>query len=297
LSPKTDTTPKDDTTSESVSALLTQRTAAWDALAIIRATWSDKERLLIARLADTYSQKTTRSHVTDGHLSTLVFERQSRVAAQLPSGKIYALTSKDDGAATLMNLVLEKYIMPNANSQFDMLTKLRMSGVYASVYGAQPMLYDYRIDDEYIGPDVYLVPVRNFMPQPGKNSIRDCDWVMISTTVSVSYLESIVARKNTKWNKANINKLIAMLKDGATPSKDLNSGKKSAVENVRTNGQTFPGKGSTARLELITKYEKGVKGKWITFAPDYPDVGELRNISNPPTTMAVSLSLCANVSH
>src|SRR6185503_9090178 len=116
----------------------------------VQSTWSDRERLLINRPADSYSQKSTRSHVTDGHIATLAFDRQARVAAQLPTGTMYDLDSKDEKSAILMNLVLNKYILPNANSQMDALTKLRMTGVYASLYGACPILYDYRVDDEYI---------------------------------------------------------------------------------------------------------------------------------------------------
>ena len=181
----------------------------------------------------------------------------------------------------LMNLVLDKYIIPNANSQFDLLTKLRMSGVYASVYGAQPILYDYRIDDEYVGPDCWLIPVRSFLPQPGKNSIRDMDWCMVSKIESVSFLKSILKRKSTVWNTKEIAKLVELVKDGATPTQDVDSSKQSAVETTRKTGIPNPGIDGDARIELVTKYEKGKAGKWITFAPDYPQIGPLRSITNP----------------
>lgn len=265
----------------SLDELLSQKQAARDALRPVQSTWSDRERLLINRGADSYSQKSTRSHVTDGHLSTLAFERQARVAAQLPTGTIYCLSADDDKSATLMNLVLNKYILPNANSQMDSLTKLRMSGVYASVYGACPMLYDYRIDDEYIGPDFWLIQPRNFYPQPGKNSIRDCDWVMISTIVSISYLESISKKGKTSWNTANVKELVETAKKGTVPQRDIDSSRKSSIENIRTYGRPYGDKGSAARVEIVTKYEKGVNGKWITFAPDYKECGILRSIANP----------------
>lgn len=265
----------------SIDELISQKQAAWDALRPIQSNWSDRERLLINRAADSYSQKSTRSHVTDGHLSTLAFERQARVAAQLPTGTIYSLSADDDKSATLMNLVLNKYILPNANSQMDSLTKLRMSGVYSSVYGACPILYDYRIDDEYIGPDFWLIAPRNFYPQPGKNSIRDCDWVMISTIVSISYLEGIAKKSKTSWNTKNVQELIDAAKKGSVPSRDIDSSRKSAIENIRTFGRPYGDKGSAARVEIVTKYEKGTSGKWITFAPDYKDCGILRSIANP----------------
>lgn len=272
-----------DNVDSDLDELLTQKQAAWDALKPVQAGWSDRERLLINRQADSFSQKSTRSHVTDGHLSTLAFDRQARVAAQLPTGTIYCLDSKDEKSAVLMNLVLNKYILPNANSQMDSLTKLRMSGVYASVYGACPILYDYRVDDEYIGPDFWIIQPRNFYPQPGKNSIRDCDWVMVSTIVSVSYLQSISKKdsKKTSWKVANVKELTEAAKNGSVPQRDIDSARKSSVENIRTYGRPFADKGPSGRVELVTKYEKGKSGKWITFAPDFKECGILRSIPNP----------------
>lgn len=288
--PAHDSTPTPEDTSNvvtqtdtSTDALAKQWNEAWQFLAPVRRLWWDRERLLVARLADSYSQKSTRSHVTDSHITTLAFERQARVAAQLPTGTIYAVSSdtKAEEAAQLMNMVLNKYILPNANSQFDALTKIRMSGVYASVYGAQPIFYDYRIDDEYIGPDFWLIPPRDFIPQPYKNSIRDCDWVMIATRVSLSYLEAILDRKSTSWDKGNIRKLIEEAKKGNVPERDLDSSRRSEVENTRVFSWPQADSGPSARVELVTKYEKGQNGQWITFAKDYKDIGALRTIKNP----------------
>lgn len=267
----------------STDGLTKQWNEAWQFLWPVRRLWWDRERLLINRLADSFSQKSTRSHVTDGHISTLAFERQARVAAQLPTGTVYAISSdkKAEESAMLQNMVLNKYILPNANSQFDALTKLRMSGVYASVYGAQPIFYDYRIDDEYIGPDFWLIPPRNFIPQPYKNSIRDCDWVMVSTVVSVSYLQNIIDRNSKTWNLDAVKQLIAEAKKGKVPLRDLDSTRRSEVENVRVYSWPQADTGPSARVELVTKYEKGQKGRWITWAKDYKDIGALRDIPNP----------------
>ena len=260
--------------------LVELRTQSFNALVQVRNTWADKEQLLIAQNADSFSKNTTRAKVTDAHISTLVFERQARVSAQLPSGKVYCLSNKEDGADDLMNIVLQKYIIPNANSGGDLLTKLRMSGIYASVYGIQPILYDYRVDDEYIGPDAYLIPVRHFYPQPGKNSIQDSDWAMVSTIVSVSWLEA--RAKNSKtWNKKNVQMLVEKAKQGTAPSYNRDGNKRSMIEISRETGTPMTGKGKAARIELITKYEKGKDGHWLTYAVDFPDCGILRDIPNP----------------
>ena len=279
--------PKQDDIPADLQGIIRDNEAAWNALATVRETWKDKERLLVGRLADQYSQKNSRSKVTDAMLSTLAWERQMRVCSQLPSGTLFTLTgskkSKTDESerqAALMNSVFFKYVVPHANSQFEALTKIRMSGVYASVYGAQFILYDYRIDDEYVGPDFWLLPARNVMPQPGRNSISDCAWVDVSTIVNKNYVDSIVKRKSTKWNTAALKRLSTMVKDGAIPARDLNDNKKSAVETA--NQATSSTLGSrTGRIELVTRYERGNDGHWITWAPDYPSAGILRDIPNP----------------
>jgi hypothetical protein len=269
----------DNSLDSAVSVLSSDHEAGWDALATIRSTWYDKERLLVGRLADQYSQKSARSHVTDAHLSTLAWERQMRVCSQLPSGQVYNVSKKDEKAAALMNLVLSKYIMPGANSQFDLLTKLRMTGVYASTYGAQFVLYAYRIDDEYIGPDFWLIPARNIVFQPGRNNVQDCAWVDVITEENKSYFVDISKRTTTQWSKPNIKKLLAAVKTGAVPASNNKEDTKSAVERSRNQvGQ--PG-GKTPKIELVTRYEKGKNGHWKTWAKDYPDAGVLRDIENP----------------
>lgn len=255
--------------------LRNEQQAAWDALQPLRATWDEKEQALLARVNDSFSGNVVKAKVTDAALSTLAFERQARVAAQLPTGKVYPAGKSDEGKAKLANIALTRYIIPNANSQKPMLVKQRLWGVYASVYGSMPMFYDYRVDDEYIGPDCWLIDPRNFMPQPGRNSIQECDWVMISTIVTISELKAIVARKNTSWNKKAVQKLIDLAKD-AKPSKLDDADKDSETSRTRYNKDQVKG-----QIELITKYERGEKGHWITFAPDYKDVDVLRDIPNP----------------
>lgn len=248
--------------------------SAWDALVSIRQTWDDKEKALIAQANDSVGGNITRVKITDAALSTLAYERQARVSAQLPTGKVYGTSKKEEGKARLANIALQHYIIPNANSQFDMLIKQRMWGVYASVYGSMPMLYDYRVDDQYIGPDCWLVDPRSFLPQPGFNSISDMDWCMISTVQPVSYLQSILKKKNTSWNKTAVAKVIKQAKEGK-PSRDDDAEKESWIGRDRYAKDQAKG-----RIELVTKYESGDNGRWITFAPDYNNA-VLRDIPNP----------------
>lgn len=249
--------------------------SAWDALEPFKSTWEDKEKALLAKVNDSVSGTVTRVRVTDAALSTLSYERQARVAAQLPTGKVYPGGKMHEGKSKLANIVLHNYIIPNANSQFDMLIKQRLWGVYASVYGSMPMMYDYRVDDDYIGPDCWLIDPRMFLPQPGRNSIGECDWVMVSTIVTIAELKGYLKKKNTSWNKAALQKLIDEAED-STPSRNDDATKDSDTSKGRYSKDLAKG-----QVELVTKYESGEKGHWITFAPDFGGVGLLRDIPNP----------------
>lgn len=248
---------------------------AFQALTPLRNSWDEKEQALLARANDSFSGNVVRARVTDAALSTLAFERQARVAAQLPTGKVYPTSKADEGKAKLADIVLHKYIVPNASAQHPMLIKQRLWGVYASVYGSMPMFYDYRVDDDYIGPDCWLLDPRSFLPQPGRNSIQECDWVMISTIVTIKQLEAIAKKKNTSWNVDEVKKLIKAAKDGK-PTRKTDANKTSQTENLRYSNDLIKG-----QVELITKYEAGDDGHWQTFAPDYKEVGILRDIPNP----------------
>jgi hypothetical protein len=249
---------------------------AWNALSPLRQTWDEKEQALLAQTSDSFSGNITYARVTDAALSTLAFERQARVAAQLPSGRVTSQSVRDEAAAKLAGVVLNRYIIPNADSQHPMLIKLRLWGVYASVYGSMPMFYDYRVDDRYIGPECYLTDPRCFAIQPGFSSTQDAEYAFISTIVSHNYIKDIISREKTTWNRAALKDILKEAEaNDAKPGRDEDIQKNSQVERQR-----YDKSQAKNRIEFVTKYESGNSGHWITFAPDF-DNKIVRDIPNP----------------
>lgn len=239
--------------------------------------WDDKESMIVLKNLDSFSDE-YRSSVNDGRLSTMAWERCARVMAKIPSGQVRALTKKDKGKSALMDLALWRYIVPNANAQHPHLVKLRLWNFYSSVYGSMPMLYYWRVSDQYVGPDCQLVPIRNFYPQPGKNSIEDSDWCMVSSMVSVATLKEYAEDKTETWDTAALKEIINKAKEqGGDDKKD--SSQQSFVERQNPTNQSVE-KGDFAQVELITSYEAGNDGHWITFCPKY-DNKIIRDIKNP----------------
>jgi hypothetical protein len=251
---------------------------ATDALTPLITGFDEKESMLVSKLADSMSPQ-FKSRVTDSRLATIILERAARVMAQVPTGRVQALTKADKGKSALMSLAHTRYVIPNANAQFDHLTKLRLWDLYSMVYGVMPMMYDYDIRPTYIGPDSWLVPIRNWKPQPGKLSIQDSDYNFIDTMVSVSWLKN---QNPNVWNGAALQKLIDKAKEGGTAKTSMEARERSVVENQRE--QNIPGgKGPAAQVRLVTKYEAGEHGKWVTFCPEFQDDLDepLRAIGNP----------------
>jgi hypothetical protein len=238
-----------------------------------RDTWDDKEALLNNFLNDNITND-TKSNVLDPRLSTIVLERAARVMGQLPNGKCLAVSKDDEGKNKLMNLCLEKYILPNANSQFDFLTKARLLDLYSLVYGVFFGLVDWRVDEkrDYIGPDLWLLPIRDVFPQPGAVSLNDSDWIQVSTWHSYEYVKNL----GKDWK--NLDEIVKVLKDKGGKSRDsLSTERRTKLENELSTD--IPAN----MVEFRTEYRKfgGKKdlGQWITYAPDFEVI--VREKDNP----------------
>ncbi len=236
-----------------------------------REAFDENEKMLLGTLDDDLSTSTAKSRVYDPRLSTVVIERSARVMAQAPTGHSYALAKDDIGKSKLMDMMLQKYVYRNANAQLPFLTKLRLWDLYSLVYGVQFALLDWRADGGYVGPDIWLLPIRDCFPQPGAISVQECDRFQVSTLRTKQYLEG---KKDAEgWQ--HIPDLINVIKEGGVKEDDKSSDRRSAVSEQRhpsvQQDNVFP------QAELRTEYRKD---RWITYSPQLP--GKiLRDIPNP----------------
>ena len=250
----------------------------YDALEAVRSTWDEKEMLLLSKNPDKLS-RTTKSQVNDGRLSTIIFERASRVMAQLPSGSYHALTPQNRGMGELMHLIMDRYVLQNARNPQDHLTKFRMLDLYSMVYGSMPLLYDWQVTDGYTGPNSWILPLRNVVFEPGKFTIPESNWVAVSSLVSVKWLKAQRQGENA-WNREAVKYVLDMAEETGGKNVSLqDEGRRSYVERNRL-PTTSASSGENALVEIITFYESGKDGHWVTFCPDF-DFVKLRDIPNP----------------
>jgi hypothetical protein len=231
------------------------------------------EAMLVGAVYDSVSKSVDSSKITDSYASTLAKERADRVIAKLPEGSTESAGMADVGKAAFMDIIRQKWIYPNANSQRPFVQKLNMWQLYSSVYGYMPMFYDWTTSNTgYIGPDCWLWNPRNLIPQQGKVSIEDMDYVTALTWVSKEMLENIIENETEGdgWDRDALKELIDKV-DSITSGTDTQ--KDTFVERDRVPG------GSKKGICLATRYESGEDGNWCTFAPDngYIQVRELPN--------------------
>lgn len=232
------------------------------------------EAMLIGVVYDSVSSKIDNSKITDSYATTLAKERADRVIAKLPEGVTESAGKADVGKGMFMDILRQKWIYPNANAQHPFLEKINMWQLYSSVYGYMPMFYDWNVSPSgYVGPDCWLWNPRNLVPQQGKTSIADMDYVTALTWVSKKKLEAI--RDNLKegdgWDKEALDMLIEKATDQKT---DPDNDQDTFTERERILSATKKG------ICLATRYEAGEDGNWCTFAPDHSYI-EVRKIKNP----------------
>lgn len=257
------------------NTLASELQSSEDALREHRSLWPEREKMLWVRLSDKLGED-FKSKVSIGRLSTLLWESAARVAARPPQGKLASITESDKGQASVMDLVLQNYVFPNAYSQMPFNDKLLMWYVFAGTYGSSFMLRFWNVSDRYVGPDCRLIPMRAAYPQPQKGSVQDSDWFMVESRMSVGQLRKHLKNKTEGWVTEGLKKVIEQAEQGGGPTvdDDKKTDRESELEN-----DTVSGKGDFAEVRIIQKFESGNDGHWLLFAPDY-ESEVLRDVEN-----------------
>lgn len=231
------------------------------------------EAMLIGQVYDSVSKSVNKSSITDSYAATLAMERAARVMGKLPDGVVEAVAKRDAGKAAFMDILRQKWIYPNANSQHPFFVKLRMWQMYSSVYGYMPMFYDWNVSPSgYIGPDCWLWSPRNLIPQSGRTSIADMDYVTALSWVGHETLESYLdADEDAGWDKAALKEIIEI---SETKMSEPDAKRDTQVTRTRLLNDVKKG------ICLATRYEAGEDGEWVTFVPD-EGCKVIRRLKNP----------------
>lgn len=258
----------------------------------IRDSWDAREAMVVSQLADSVSTRTA-SRVTDSRLTTIALEGSGRVMGQVAQGQVKALSKKDRGGALLLDIMLHRYVIPNDNTGWDHLTKLRMQNFYSRVYGTMPIMYDYEVSKNYTGPISMLPEIRNWLPQAGRVSIHDSDYNHVDNYVSYKWLESRIGKKG--WEDKALRKILREIDNAErkATSRQSDTRRTSYVQRTRDNARSM-GTGKNSKILVRTRYESGDEGRWITVAPDWEYL-VLRDIKNPHGNGRIPIALKYNI--
>lgn len=247
-----------------------RRQTAEDYLRQKRGAWTEYENILHGYISDDISGN-RRSQMFDPKLPTIAFDRSARVMAQLPTGKVKGISKNDKGGEQLMNLIVDKYIIPNANAQFDFLTKNRMVNLYSNIYGNFFTLVDWDIKQNgYVGPDMWLIPIRNVFPQVGAVSLEDSDYIIIRSWEPKSYFEGLKKNKDYK----NVGKILDKLENMSGSREKRDSDEKTSREEHDYSEEKAAK--DSGYFEILSMYERD---RWVDYQVDTQTI--FRDQENP----------------
>jgi hypothetical protein len=250
----------------------------WDVHRKYISAFDPLEAMLIGQVYDSVSNSIDGSKITDSYTATLAIERAARVMGKLPDGMSEAMGKADQGKAAFMDILRQKWIYPNADSQYPFETKMEMTQLYSDVYGYFPVFYDWNVNPNgYVGPDCWLWSPRNLVFQQGRNFFKDMEYVTALTWVSVKFIDEVLEHEDDEdgaaagWNYDALRELRDL---AAQETADPDAEKDTRVERNRQP------QGVKKGICLATRYEAGPDGEWCTFAPDHAYV-EVRKLLNP----------------
>lgn len=170
---------------------------------IWRQGYSEFERLadndLLSDLDDTLPE------VNDGSLAASLFKLPKRIVSSKLSGRASATDSDDAWVTELANIVWEKEIIPNANSQAPFHRKWKDAVRKAAIYGSVPIITLFVERGRYTGADFIVAQPQDVTLEPGKVSDYDSDVLFWDIYLSRSQVKSMIkrAKKENKEAKSN----------------------------------------------------------------------------------------------
>ena len=139
--------------------------------------------------------------VNDGSLSASLYKLPKRIVSSDLSGRAIATDSDDAWVTELANIVWEKKIIPNANSQAPFHRKWKDAVRKAGIYGSVPLVTLFVERGSYTGADFIVAQPQDVTLEPGKVSDYDSDVLFWDVYFSRAQVKSMIERAKRE-NKA-----------------------------------------------------------------------------------------------
>jgi len=207
--------------------------------------------------------------VTDGTLAGVISAQPKRVVQRIPTGNIKSVDQPE--LAKIADYIWENEIIPNANTNGDMIQKSWIMLGKALTYGYQFSYDFFKNSGDYFGADFSIPYVRDLIFERGKVYGPDCNKLFLRQWYTPGDIQLIIdkeaklarrakKRKDTYSGTWDIQKLKKLVKQ-AEKAKDADALTPSEKE-----------KSPDAKLiEIVHAFQVGVGAKFYSFAPDLPD--------------------------
>lgn len=203
---------------------------------------------------------------TDGTTASQVRLAPRRSIQQVPYGSVEV--DGDEALSCLADYILREEIIPNSDTQDDVLGKTWKGVEDKLTYGHADALVFYKVDGDYFGTDWRIPYVKDIFLEAGKGTYNECNYVFVRAWYQESDLKAIIEKekalaKSAKkrgekyeatWDTALLEKLLEEDKAQSKDSKAMTDSEKDL--SIKSGG-----------YELIHGLQKGKKAKFYTYSP------------------------------
>jgi hypothetical protein len=141
--------------------------------------------------------------VNDGSLAAALYKLPKRIVSSNLDVKFKALDCDDAWVSELANIVWNKQIVPNANSQAPFFRKLKDAVRKAAIYGSVPLITLFVERGNYEGADFIVAQPQDVKFEPGKVSDYDSDLLFWEIYFTKQQVRNLIdrAEEETKDKK------------------------------------------------------------------------------------------------
>ena len=143
--------------------------------------------------------------VNDGSLAASLYKLPKRIVSSALTGRATATNSDEAWVTELANIVWEKQIIPNANSQAPFHRKWKDAVRKAAIYGSVPLNTIFVERGRYTGADFIVSQPQDVTLEPGKVSDYDSDVLFWDVYFSRSQVKSMIERAKKEMKEAKEN--------------------------------------------------------------------------------------------
>lgn len=197
---------------------------------------------------------------TDGTMAAIIQEAPKRIIQQVPSGKVE--TDKGDAYDIIADWYLREQIIPNANSQGDVLQKSWGNTSKALTNGSSYTMTFFNGKHA----DFKIIYIKDIYLEPGKVTFYDSNYVFIRAWYQPSDIDDIINReeglrrsakeRGEKYTPEWDLKALKRCKDWLTQKETGEQNSAERERNIRSEG-----------IEIIHGYQDGVSAEFLSYAP------------------------------